>query len=102
MGHGDRRRDLPQVPQNQHEQGLLPGLLLDQVEPLGPGGLDLEGGISADVWTAPRFALSSSIGFRHARINKVKAEGETIYKANGSRYELDYSGVFLRAGVKLR
>jgi hypothetical protein len=62
-------------------------------------GLALEGSGGIQVWVAPQFALSGSLGFRHAESKDITVDGDPAYNASGGRYSVDYSGLFLRAGA---
>jgi Outer membrane protein beta-barrel domain len=67
----------------------------------GSGGL-FEVFAGGDWWTAPRFALAGTVGYRHAKIDEIKLAGDILYLANGDKYSIDYSGVFVQAGIKFR
>ena len=54
-----------------------------------------------DFWAGPQFALSASAGYRHANVGEIKVNGSTVYLSNGEKYSIDYSGVFIRAGIKV-
>jgi hypothetical protein len=64
-------------------------------------GLLLEGLLGGEIRAAPQLALTGSAGFRYAKISEVKAEGQTVVNADGSKYSLDYSGFLLRLGMKV-
>jgi hypothetical protein len=69
------------------------------------GNIDGSGGLfelfaGGDWWTAPQFALSGSAGYRLAKIKETKIDGEVVYRSNGDKMSIDYSGVFVRAGIK--
>ena len=51
---------------------------------------------SGEWWAAPRFALSASLGYRHARVTEPELDGEKL-----TGFSVDYSGVVVRAGFKL-
>jgi hypothetical protein len=55
------------------------------------------GGISA--WTAPQFAITVMVGYRHATIGDVEVDGERIYDQSGGDYTIDYNGMFARLGI---
>jgi hypothetical protein len=47
-------------------------------------------------WTfSPGFAITGSAGYRVAKISDTKADGES----GDPKFETDYSGVMLRAGL---
>lgn len=64
-------------------------------------GSSVEGSFGGTVWTAPQFALHGSVGYRHAVVNDLTVNGTPIFNAAGSRYALDYSGLFVRLGVMI-
>ena len=51
-------------------------------------------------WTNGPLALSGSLGYRFAKITEIEANGETVLTASGDKYTIDYSGLFLRAGLR--
>jgi len=61
--------------------------------------------IGSAVWATPRFGLSGSLGYRHAKVGEVKGEFAgrklTLHNANGSKFTTDYSGVLVRLGLKV-
>ena len=65
----------------------------------GSGAL-FELGAGGDWWTTSQFALTSSVGYRYAKINETKVNGSTAYLANGEKAGIDYSGVVGRVGIK--
>lgn len=54
-----------------------------------------------DVWASPQFALTGSAGYRYAKVREVEADGSTVFLESGQKMSIDYSGVFLRLGLKL-
>ncbi len=64
-------------------------------------GLLIEPFVSGDWWVAPQIALSGSAGYRYAKVSEVQVFNQTIYNPDGSKYTVDYSGLLLRAGLKL-
>ena len=60
----------------------------------------------ADYFLSDTLALGLDVGYRVADIQQVLASGEGLDQAlvvndDGSRFSIDYSGVYLRGGVKL-
>jgi len=54
-----------------------------------------------DWWGSPNVALTGMVGFRYARATDVEVEGQPIYNASGDRYSVDYSGLLIRAGIRV-
>jgi hypothetical protein len=55
-----------------------------------------------DWWTTPQLAVTGSLGYRYAKLSSVSVEGGTLINAgNGKPTGVDYSGPYLRLGVKL-
>ena len=53
-------------------------------------------------WLANRYVgLTGSAGLRAAKIEEIKINGTTVYLAPGRKEAVDYSGAFVRAGLKL-
>ncbi len=46
-------------------------------------------------------ALTGEFGYRYAKVGEVKVDGEVSTNTDGSKYTIDYSGVMLRAGIRL-
>ncbi len=72
----------------------------DSADLKGTGAL-FEGYANGEIWTAPQFALLGATGYRHARANEITVRGNKAYNSDGSRYGIDYSGLFLRVGFKV-
>jgi len=53
-----------------------------------------------DLWAAPQFAVTGSLGYRYAKVKEVKASGETIVNSDGSKSSIDYGGFLARLGLK--
>lgn len=64
-------------------------------------GVLLQGQAVADFAAADRVILSPSVGYRMAEIGEFEECGEIAYLPDGSQASLDYSGIILRATVKL-
>jgi hypothetical protein len=60
----------------------------------------IEGYLGGDWWASRGFALTGSAGFRYANIDEIKMNDQIVYVTPGNKEALDYTGVFLRAGVK--
>jgi hypothetical protein len=71
----------------------------ESVKFTGSGPL-LEAYASSDWRATPHLALTASLGYRYAKVSEVKAGQEVMFKADGSRFTVDYSGVLLRLGLK--
>ncbi len=67
----------------------------------GGSGLALEGGGGVLWWFAPRLGLTGEAGYRHAAVNKTAVGSVPIQDVHGGDYTIDYSGLFLRAGLTL-
>jgi hypothetical protein len=74
------------------------------IKTTGTGPL-LEGSLGSDFWATPQFGLAASLGYRYAKVGKVKSEvlgvSETMRNRDGSNFTTDYSGVFVRLGFKV-
>lgn len=57
--------------------------------------------LTADLSLAPRFALVPSVGYRYAKISEVKSGGDVLYNGDGSKFELDYSGLMAKLALKI-
>jgi hypothetical protein len=66
----------------------------------GSGPL-VEGYLGGDWWASPQFAITGSAGYRYAKISEIKVDGNIVYLTTGEKEAMDYSGVFVRAGVRL-
>lgn len=62
-------------------------------------GLAFEGAGGVSLWASPQVAFTGMIGFRKATAGDVEVDGQPIYDPSGGDYTLDYSGVFVRAGL---
>jgi hypothetical protein len=56
---------------------------------------------TADFELAPRWSLVPSIGYRYAKIGEVKSDGDVLFNSDGSKFELDYSGLMTRVMLKI-
>lgn len=63
------------------------------------GSIDFYGGGSLSL--SPQYAIGGSVGYRYAKIGETKVNGNTIYNSDGSKYSIDYSGVFLRLEARV-
>jgi hypothetical protein len=50
---------------------------------------------------SPRFALLGTLGYRLANAKHVTAERQDVHNADGSDYTIDFSGVFVRLGLRI-
>lgn len=62
-------------------------------------GITTEASFGGLFWPAPQFGLQASLGYRHAVVKDLTVAGNPVFTADGSPYELDYSGLMLRAGL---
>lgn len=74
---------------------------LGMVGEVSGSGPMFEGYAVADLWFTPIMALSPAVGYRHAKISEVKLNDTVIRNLDGSDLSLDYSGYYLRLGLKL-
>lgn len=49
----------------------------------------------------PRVAVVPMLGYRYAKIGEVKVDGDVVYKEDGSKYELDYSGLMAKLMLRI-
>jgi hypothetical protein len=68
---------------------------------MGGTGALYEGYGGGTWWATPQLALEGTAGYRYAKINKVDIEGGTLVSSNGEPVGFDFSGPYLRVGVKL-
>jgi len=52
-------------------------------------------------WAANRFGITGSVGYRYARIRALKLEGGSLITSNGEALAADYSGPFVKLGIKI-
>ena len=62
-------------------------------------GVAFEAGGGGEIWAGPQIALVGGVGYRHAKVSDVKIAGSSVYTASGDAYTIDYSGLFVRAGL---
>ncbi len=62
-------------------------------------GVAFETGVGAELRPVPQFGFVASAGYRHATAGDIEIQGQPLTAVNGGAYSLDYSGMFLRAGV---
>lgn len=84
------------------------GKLIESVPGQGPVEYHLNGSnplyeahAGANWWVSERFAMVVSGGYRYARLKSVNMEGGTFITANGEALPVDYSGPYVRLGIKL-
>ena len=65
-------------------------------------GLLLEAYWLGDVLLDENIALTLSLGYRHAEIDNVKIDDARLRNADNSFLALDYSGMLLRVGLRVR
>jgi hypothetical protein len=61
----------------------------------------LQGQAVGDFAAAERLILSPSIGYRVAKIDEFEQCGETAYLPDETKAALDYSGIILRAAIRV-
>lgn len=81
-------------------QAGIPGFT-DVVGEVSGSGPMFEGYAVADLWFTPIMALSPAVGYRYAKISEVKLNDTVVQNLDGSDLSLDYSGYYLRLGLKL-
>jgi len=52
-------------------------------------------------WATPQLGLEGVAGYRYAKINAVNIEGGALISSSGEPVGVDFSGPYLRLGVKL-
>jgi hypothetical protein len=57
--------------------------------------------VGGDVYLGPQFALTVAGGYRYAKLGSIKIEGGTLITSNGEATSVEYSGAYVRLGVKL-
>ncbi len=57
-----------------------------------------------DAPVSPLWSVFGKMGFRHALLNHLKVEGETVYNPDSvdDKLRFNYTGLFLRVGVKFQ
>jgi len=61
----------------------------------------LEGYLVANFWWGGRVAVSPMVGFRQAKVENVQFNGAPLQTWRGADANVDYSGLFLRLGVRM-
>jgi len=56
--------------------------------------------LAGDWKVGQKVSLMPMLGYRYAKISEVKSDGEVIYNSDGSKFEIDYSG--LKANLMLK
>lgn len=64
-------------------------------------GPSYEGHVGGNWWATPLFALTATVGYRHARVDEVMVEGIPFIMSNGEAMSLDFSGPSARIGIKI-
>jgi hypothetical protein len=54
-----------------------------------------------DWWATPQVAIQAAAGYRRAKVGEVQISGGTLIAANGEPVTLDFSGPYLRLGVRV-
>lgn len=62
-------------------------------------GFSASAEIGGEMWSAPQLAFAGSIGYRHASLGNITVMGNDVHSALGGDYTIDFSGIFIRAGV---
>ena len=60
-----------------------------------------EGYAGGNLWMTERVALTTTVGYRYAKVKEVKIEGNVLIMSNGEAMSLDFSGPSVRVGIKL-
>lgn len=60
-----------------------------------------EGYAGGDWWATHQFAVTCAAGYRYAKVTRTKIEGGTLISSNGEAVTVDYSGPFVRLGIRL-
>lgn len=71
-------------------------------EALDGSGLFAQGAASTAYSMGSRASLVLSGGYRYAKAKSIKIAGANIQDSFGDGYELDYSGLFARAAIRVR
>jgi hypothetical protein len=78
-----------------------PGTPPDEVKTIGNGPL-FEAHVGGNLWINGQFALTSTVGYRYARVKEPKLEGGyPIVDQNNQPLPLDFSGPTARVGIKI-
>ncbi len=64
-------------------------------------GLFAEGALTSTWRISGPLSLAASLGYRYARIGKVEVGGQTAYRGDGQQYAIDYSGLAIRAALRV-
>lgn len=54
-----------------------------------------------DWWATGQFALAGAVGYRYAKLSSIDIAGGTLITTNGQATGVDYSGPYVRMGIKL-
>jgi len=68
---------------------------------VGGSGALFEAYGGGDFWVTPMVAVQSVAGYRYAKIKEMNISGGSVISANGEPVGLDFSGPYVRLGVKL-
>jgi hypothetical protein len=60
-----------------------------------------EGYVGGSWWATPRVALTTTVGYRYAKVKEIKLEDNVFIMSNGEPMSLDFSGPSVRVGIKL-
>jgi hypothetical protein len=63
-------------------------------------GVTFDGGVGAEFIAAPQVSIFGTAGYRKAEITEVKSDGVKVTDINDAPFTIDYSGVFIKAGLK--
>lgn len=63
-------------------------------------GVLFQGQLVGDYYAAPTVVICPSVGYRLAKIGEFEVDNDIVYNDDGSKMELDYSGLILRLGLK--
>ncbi len=60
-----------------------------------------EGSVGGDFPLGPQISFAAGAGYRYAKVDRVKIAGGTLITSNGQATSVDYSGPFVRIGIRL-
>ena len=56
----------------------------------------------SDWWATARLGLTGALGYRYAKISELRSNDTVKYNPDQTRFVVDYSGLLLRLGLKVR
>ena len=67
---------------------------------LSGSGLVLESAVTVHTHAQSRLGLFARAGYRYAEVEGLEADGVPLVAVDGGTFDVDYSGVILRLGVR--